>query len=185
MTQKRALQRGRVIPDKQVFWISRINLFGVLITTVGLAGLVGGGIWAVLQQLWSTPGTFRLDWTTIIAALFGLVVFVGVLAPQMATWLVISPDGLEFHVIGLVLLAAWTDVRSIESVRFLGGRGGWSEDVLWLDQSRLQGNRVLAWLLQANRWDHYVPLTRFTLNWRSARLGTLIERYAPDLPDHT
>ena len=128
------------------------------------------------EQWWlSVPFVVIAPFATLIVGL--------VLWNAFGTYLVVTPDGLEYHELGLAIAAAWRDVQAVKTRREIGGgRGGsWSAEGLELKQSQLRANPLSAKLFRVRSGSDFIPLTPFASRWRSTELGALIRRYAPHL----
>lgn len=92
-------------------------------------------------------------------------------------FLIISPEGLEYHNIGYRIFASWSDVERIglKSGGLIPVKGLMLEG-LFLQRATFQGIRWMAW-----PWhESFIPLAQF-MDWQRGDLREAIEQFAPHL----
>src|SRR5713101_3756663 len=91
---------------QQVFWLPWQNRVLALIALAGAVYLVGGPVLSIFQangQTWlSVPFVVS---ASVAAAIVGLMLW-----QAFGTFLIVGPEGLEYHELGFTIAATWRDV---------------------------------------------------------------------------
>jgi len=164
---------------QQVFRLSWQNRVLALIEVGAAVVFVGGPVLSICQA----NGQSWLSLPFVVTALFALAIVGMILWQAFGTHLIVSPGGLEYHELGITIVATWRDVHAVKTRRHVGGgRGGsWSDEGLVLAQSQMRASPIWAFLFHLRSGNDFIPLTPLAFRWRSTELGTLIRRYATHL----
>jgi hypothetical protein len=110
-----------------------------------------------------------------ISVLFALLTISNIISEHVT----LSKDGIKYHRVGLTFNTEWKNVRELKTrwVPPFEQEG----IILTADQFR-----IAEWWVNSNElgvWGQkaFIPLSKFSDNWRDSELGQQIKQYAPHL----
>lgn len=93
--------------------------------------------------------------------------------------LTLSDEGIEYHRLGLTFNTKWENVRVLRTRWF----SPFEQEGIFLAADQF---RITEWWINSNElgvWGQkaFIPLSKFSDNWRNTELGIQIKQYAPHL----
>ena len=116
----------------------------------------------------------------ICVAIFAIIIFAMFFKNIISEKIVISDKGIEYHRLGLTFNTRWEYVREIDTKWF----PPFQQEGILLDSDQI---RITEWWTGNYKpygglsGKSFIPLSKFSENWRDSELGQQIRQHAPHL----
>jgi hypothetical protein len=124
---------------------------------------------------------FRITRSNIICfGIIGICIAFFAIKNMISEHVTLSNSGIEYHRLGLTFHAKWEDTREINIHWF----APFEQEGIFIDDDLV---RITEWRSGSYKayggWGAkvFIPLSKFSDNWRNSELGQQIEQYAPHL----